>query len=214
MFFQTVSDYVDKHAPLKKMNKKDLKLQSKPRINSKILRIIKYRDKLKRKLNKKFTHNNEYLYKKFRNRVVSELRTNRINYFNQYFTEYKSNMKMLWAGIKSVINIKSNKFYNISHLTQNGKCIANPKDIAQVFNNYFTNIANIAANIDSGIPRTRKSPLDYLGEKCEQNFFLSPTDSVEVQSIISELKKGKPAGPFSIPCTFWKCWINLFLHYL
>ena len=186
MFFQTVSDYVDNHAPLKTMNKKDLKLQSKPWINSKILRIIKYRDKLKRKLNKKFTHNNEYLHKKFRNRVVSELRTSRINYFNQYFTENKSNMKMLWAGIKSIIHIKRSKFYNISHLTQNGKCIANPKDIAQVFNNYFT---NIAANIDSEIPRTRKSPLDYLGEKCEQTFFLSPTDSVEVQSIISELRK-------------------------
>ena len=133
--------------------------------------------------------------------MVSELRTSRINYFNQYFTEHKSNMKMLWTGIKSIINIKRNKFYNISHLTQNGKCIANPKDIAQVFNNYFT---NIAANIDSEIPRTRKSPLDYLGEKCEQTFFLSPADSVEVQSIISELKKGKSVGPFSIPCTFLK----------
>ena len=50
MFFQTVSDYVDNHAPLKKMNKKDLKLQSKPWINSKILQIIKYRDRLKWKL--------------------------------------------------------------------------------------------------------------------------------------------------------------------
>ena len=37
IFFQTVSDYVDKHALLKTMNKKDLKLQSKPWINSKIL---------------------------------------------------------------------------------------------------------------------------------------------------------------------------------
>ena len=164
------------------MNKKDLKLQSKPWIDSKILQIIKYRDKLKQKLNKKFTHNNDYLYKRFRNRVVSELRTSRINYFNQYFTEHKSNMKMLWAGTKSITNIKRSKSYNISHLTQNGKCIANPKDIAQVFNNYFT---NIAANIDSEIPQTRKSPLDYLGEKCEQTFFLSPTDSIEVQSIIS-----------------------------
>ena len=43
-----------------------------------------------------------------------------------------------------------------------------------------------------------------MGEKCEQTFFLSPTDSVEVQSIISELKKGKSVGPFSIPCTFLK----------
>ena len=110
-------------------------------------------------------------------------------------------MKMLWAGIKSIISINRNKFYNISHLTQKGKCIDNPKDVAQAFNNYFT---NIAANIDSEIPRTRKSPLDYLGEKCEQTFFLSPTDSVEVQSIISELKKGKSVGPFSIPCTFLK----------
>ena len=43
-----------------------------------------------------------------------------------------------------------------------------------------------------------------MGEKCEQTFFLSPTDSAEVQSIISELKKGKSVGPFSIPCTFLK----------
>ena len=83
--------------------------------------------------------------------MVSELRTSRIDYFDEYFTEHKSNMKMLWAGNKSIINIKSNKFYNISHLTQNGKCIANQKDIAQVFNNYFTNTC-IAANIDSEIP--------------------------------------------------------------
>ena len=85
-------------------------------------------------------------------------------------------MKMFWAGIKSIISINRNKFYNISHLTQNGKCIDNPEDIAQAFNTYFT---NIAATIDSEIPRTRKSPLDYLGEKCEQTFSLSPTDSVK-----------------------------------
>ena len=41
-------------------------------------------------------------------------------------------MKMLWTSIKAIINIKRNQFYNISHLTQNGKRIDNPKDIAQV----------------------------------------------------------------------------------
>ena len=39
---------------------------------------MKYRDKLMRKLKKKFSLDNEYLYKKFRNRVVSGLRTSRI----------------------------------------------------------------------------------------------------------------------------------------
>ena len=105
------------------------------------MRLIKYHDKLLRKLNRKFTHNNDYLYKKFRNRVVSELRSSKIENFNQYLAEHKSSMEMLWTGIKAIINIKRNKFYNISNLNQNGKRIDNPKDIAQVFNQYFTNIA-------------------------------------------------------------------------
>ena len=96
-------------------------------------------------------------------------------------------MKMLWKGIKAIINIKRNKFYNFSHLTQNGKRIDNPKDIAQVFNQYFT---NIAAKIDEEIPRTRKSPFDYLRQMNELTFFLSPTDSAEVESIISNSKRG------------------------
>ena len=117
---------------LRNLNKKGLKLQSKPWIDSKILSLIKYRDKLLRKLNRKFTHNNDYLYKKFRNLVVSELRSNKIKSFNQCFAEHKSNMKMLWTGIKAIINIKRNKFYNISHLTQNGKRIDNPNQAISI----------------------------------------------------------------------------------
>ena len=41
-------------------------------------------------MNRKFTESGEYLYKKFRNRVVNELKSSRINYYNNYFTEHKS----------------------------------------------------------------------------------------------------------------------------
>ena len=64
---------------------------------------MKYHDKLMCKLNKKYTLDHEYLYKKFRNHVVSELKTSRINHYNKYFTEHKNNMKMLWTGIRSII---------------------------------------------------------------------------------------------------------------
>ena len=128
---------IDFHAPVKKMNKKDLKLHEKPWINPKIQRLMKYRDKLLRKLNKKCTENGEYLYKKFRNRVVSELRSSRIKYYNFYFIEHKSNMKMLWSGIRSIINIKNKKMFNISQLVQNGKVAQDPKQIAQIFNFFF-----------------------------------------------------------------------------
>ena len=77
-------------------------------------------------------------------------------------------MKMLWTGIRSIINIKSKQFYNISQLIQNGEIVQNSKEIAKIFNNYFV---NIAGKIDSEIPRTRKSPLNYLGDKLEKSFF-------------------------------------------
>ena len=127
LFYQNVSSHADQHAPATKMNKKELKLHEKPWITFKIRKLIKYRDRLLQKLNKNYSQNGEYLYKKFRNRIVSELRSNRVNYYNKYFTEHHSNMKMLWTGIRSIINIKSRKICNISQLVQNGETVQNPK---------------------------------------------------------------------------------------
>ena len=63
LFYDTVSSYVDNHVPVKKINKKDPKLYSKPWVNPKIQRLIKYRNKLLHKLNRNFSYNTEYLYK-------------------------------------------------------------------------------------------------------------------------------------------------------
>ena len=87
---------------------------------------------------------------------------------------------MLWTGIRSIINIKRKQFYSISQFVQNGEILQNSKEIAKIFNNYFV---NIAGKIDSEIPRTRKSPLDYLGDKLEKSCFLSPTNFAEVEGI-------------------------------
>ena len=47
-FYETLSNLVDKHVPSKKMTKKDIKLRSKPWITSKIVRLIRCRDRLKK----------------------------------------------------------------------------------------------------------------------------------------------------------------------
>ena len=59
VFYQNVSSYVDNHVPLRKMNKKEIKFHSKPWINPRIQKFIKYRDKLLYRLKKKFSHQNE-----------------------------------------------------------------------------------------------------------------------------------------------------------
>ena len=91
--------------------KNDIKFHSNPKIQ----RLIKYKDKLIRKLKRKYSINNEYFYKKFRNRVVNELKTGRVRYYDQYFTEHKNNTKMLWSGIRSIINVKNNRLKHISN---------------------------------------------------------------------------------------------------
>ena len=109
-FYEEVYSTAIHHAPLKKVNKKQLKLQSKPWVTLHIQKLIKHRDKLLRKLKKSNSEDTEELYKKFRNRVVvSENGKSKINYFDTYFQANKSNMKNLWMGIKSIINTKSKK---------------------------------------------------------------------------------------------------------
>ena len=74
------------------------------------------RDKYLRKFNRTKNLDLEYLYKKFKNKVVSEIHGSKNDYYEQYFTKHKSNMKMLWSGIHSIINCKSNVGSNISCL--------------------------------------------------------------------------------------------------
>ena len=63
---------------------------------------------------------------------------------------------------------------------------------------------NVASNIDKDIPRTKKYPPDYLGNRSSASFFVSPTNRNEVKNIISQLQIGKSVGPCSIPVNLLK----------
>ena len=96
LFYGHLSNTVNKHVPTRKMTRRDMtlnyssddhgktslliKLLIKPWINQKIVKLIKYRDRLKRKFKRRPAIENEYLYKKFRNRVVNELKASRAAY--------------------------------------------------------------------------------------------------------------------------------------
>ena len=67
--------------------------------------------------------------------------------------------------------------------------------MANIFNNVFINTAH---NINMKMPRTRKSPLDYLLSS-KTNYSFSPVATDEIKIIISSLKNGKAVGPYSIP---------------
>ena len=89
--------------PTKKCSKKGAKFRIKPWIASRIQRMIKFRDNILRRMKKKRSTSIVALYKKFRNRVVNELKESKTKYYKNYFATYRQNMKQVWSGIKSIL---------------------------------------------------------------------------------------------------------------
>ena len=108
-FLTNLNDLVSKHAPLKKLTKKDIKFREKPWINSKIKKMMHIRDKVLNKLKKKSDDTTKALYKKFRNIVAVLLKESKTNYFHNFFHRNGNNMKLLWSGLKSIISNNNSK---------------------------------------------------------------------------------------------------------
>ena len=99
--------------------------------------------------------------------------------------------------IKSIVNTKSkNQFSQISHLLDNGKRINDPFKMANIFNHYFVNVGSC---IDKSIPRTKKSPMNYLKSSNPNSILLAPVKEQEIEIIIQSLNPKKAIGPYSIP---------------
>ena len=67
--------------------------------------------------------------------------------------------------------------------------------MANIFNNVFVNTAH---KINEKIPRTKKSPLDYLSFSNTDSVFIAAVTQEEIQIIINSMKNGKAIGPYSI----------------
>ena len=90
----------------------------------------------------------------------------------------------------------------IPHLTEcNNKTIADPTAMRNVFNNYFTSIAE---KTKSNITFLPKHYADYLSNTNTNTFFLTPTDKNEISFIISSLDFQKSSAPNSIPVKILK----------
>ena len=170
--------------------------------NKQIQKMIKIRDRIFKKLKNDKSLTNKTLYKKFRNRVATELKRSKIQYFQDYFSSNISNAKKLWSGIKSIISTKNQISNEINGIRDtNGNMISNSEEISNVFNDYFVNVAD---NIEKAIPRTSKSPMDYLQASNPYSTFLSPTTKFEVEDVISNLDSTTSIGPNSIPIKLLK----------
>ena len=97
-----------------------------------------------------------------KNNFTTTLRHDRNNYFQRKFTECLNNSRDIWKILNSLIRYKNTSKDVI--LNHGGSTVSDPSAIAELFNNYFS---NVASNLDRNIPQADISSLNFMGAPVE-----------------------------------------------
>ena len=200
-FYLKLSNIVDKHVPLKMLQKKEIKFMSKPWITPAIKVSIDRKNKLYKKYLKT---RSPYLHSKFklyRNKLNHLLRISKRMCYNDFFNNNINNMKNTWKGIRQLINLNPKSFHAPTKIIKDNIELVDGKSIADDFNDFFANIGSKLAN---SIPPASKSPLSSLPPQKPNSFYLLPVTSNDIEQVISTLDIRKACGPFSIPTKLLK----------
>ena len=200
---------VDRHAPIKQLTPKEVKLVNKPWISSEISKMIKIRNKLfARKKRQPKNESIKKLYNLFRNRVSRELKKSKKRYYSEYFEENKMNIKKIWSGIREIVNIRNSKSHKITQLKVGGKTIINSKDVSEKLNEFFV---NVGPTTESSIPKSQNiSALKFMKQRNQYEFIIAHVSNEEVLDIINSLTN-KSSGLVSIPIKLLKLIRDLIL---
>ena len=132
-------------------------------------------------------------YNSFKNNFSTTLCHARNNYFQRKFTVCLNNSTDTWKTLNSLIRYKNTSKDVI--LNHDGSTVSDPSAIAEVFTNYFL---NVASNLDRNIPHTNISPLNFLGAPVENSLFCAPSDREEIINPIRR-QKNKSTDLMNIP---------------
>ena len=135
---------------------------------------------------------NDLEYKIYRNKLNAILRISEKMYYNDCLNNVKGNMKETWKILKTVLNKhKSCGKLPCSEFKHENKVITDPTDIANKFNEYFT---NIGPNLAKGIPVVDKSIQDFMSGNHIGSMFLNPVTKEELCKLINHEKTNKASG--------------------
>ena len=124
------------------------------------------------------------------------LKQSKTTYCNHYFETNWYSIKNTWNSLKSILNIKNISADVPNTLTIDGTTFSNPMQISNIFDNYFS---SFATKTKFGISFSHKHFSDFLKNRFNTSFFVSPTGKTEIGNIISSLDFNKLVGPNSIP---------------
>ena len=114
------------------------------------------------------------IYKDFRNKLTTEIRTAKAEYFANKFYETEGNMKETWRTIHKVLKPKCNPNNNIKIIKDN--VAVNRNEVPNAFVEYFTGIAK---RLTDQLPTSQNTVSHYLKDRINATFSMNPVISNE-----------------------------------
>ena len=126
---------------------------------------------------------------RFKNRVKSIVDQSKIDYYKNMFHINRNNIVKTWSTIKLVISKYHSKKQPVKKLIIDNIEYINDQEIANVFNNYYS---NIAIELDQNIHTENNSdPCYNLSQNSISSIYLTPTTPDECNLLMSKLKETK-----------------------
>lgn len=193
---------VNAHAPIRH---KRIGKQKPSWLTSEIRQQLRNRDYLKKKAMSSDSNSAWSQYKKARNQTNNALKRAKREYFTQNLAKCKKDQRKTWNLLNELTSRKANKTTIVNELKYNDKTIASSNEIANTFNEYFT---EIGATLARSIPATSIRPESYL-EPTNKRFSLeSPTIDI-VLNLLQNLNERKAIGLDKIPNRLLKMAANV-----
>ena len=134
------------------------------------------------------TEENKVNYKNYRNRYLSLIKLSKKLHYENSLRNSKKNPKKTWEIIKEVTYGQLNS-KKIEKITTNGTTLSSPQDIANEFNNFFSEIGK---TISENILPTTKKPEDYLTNVPDPPLLdLGQTGPIHICDILKTLEPKK-----------------------
>ena len=147
--------------------------------------MFKKHIKLKDPVTKTETHDR---HKNYINLLSTVIKKSKKKYYNELFKNNMNNMKNTWKGLRNLISCKQSASPNINLFLNDHERVTKSKKTANIFN---VSLSTIAENTKAKIKFSNKSFDGFLQHANKNSFFLKPTSSDEIISLISSLNEIK-----------------------
>ena len=196
-FKEKLQNIYNNHAPL---IEKRIKGRPCPWLTSNIKVLINDRDKVLRKARKTNREIDWSHYKSLRNRWTKNIRVAKSNYLKSLLNENANSPRKFWSIIKQIIpNNKGSECTATKFFFVKEEKITDPKQIANNFCNYFTDIANKLKKLSFPL-------MDFVWRKPSQpaiftnkRFNFQYISKLFVEKELKQLKRNKSAGLDNLP---------------